>query len=271
MRSEFSKHRRSRLRRGASGIEFSPRSRGRPGRSRRLRTSRLLLLIAAVLALVLCAEAALAIFTSYRFALRKVRVEGASEFTLPLVLQQAPSPGPNLFALPGRRIADRLRALSFVEEVSLKKRPPGTLLIQLKERRPIAFFNQNGNAVFLDGSGVAFARPGPLPAGIPEVQGIEANPRALGRPIPGMKAFALREGLCALAQNTNLKVKTLVVDEHGCLAAHLVTGTQLRLGPPEELERKLLLVKAAIASLGPSRPAEYFDVSVPEAPIWKPL
>ncbi len=60
------------------------------------------------------------------------------------------------------------------------------------------------------------------------------------------------------------------MDERGWLTAHLVSGTELRLGPAQQLEEKLRVVEAVLASSGASRPAEYFDVSVLEAAVWKP-
>jgi cell division protein FtsQ len=259
-----------RLRKGTAGIEFSPRSRGRPGRSRRLRFRRLLSLIALLLFVILCAESAVALFTSHRFALREVRVEGASEFTFPVILQHAPSPGPNLFSLPARKALRRIQGLSFVKEAALKRRLPGTLIIRLKEREPIAFARQKQGTVFFDREGIAFLRPGPIPGGIVEMQGLEVSPREMGRRITGTSAEALHKGLSALAQNPQLKAKTLVVNERGWITVHLVSGTELRLGPAEELEEKMRVIEEASASLGPLRSAEYFDVSAPDAAVWKP-
>ncbi|NIM07045.1 MAG: FtsQ-type POTRA domain-containing protein [Armatimonadetes bacterium] len=260
----------SRLLRGSSGLEFSPRSRGRPGRSRRLRFRRALLCIVVLLSIVLAAECAVALFTSHRFALREVKVEGVSESALPLVLKHAPSPGPNLFSLPGRQIASKIQALSFVEEVDLKRRPFGTLIIRVKERRPIAYLKQKGQTVFVDGAGIAFLLQETIPGGIPELSGIEISAESIGRPISGTKATALCKGLAALTKNSTIKAKRLVVDERGWLTAHLVSGTELRLGPAQQLEEKLRVVEAVLASSGASRPAEYFDVSVLEAAVWKP-
>lgn len=259
------------LRRGRAGIEISPRSRGRPGRSRRLRVRRVLWLIAAALMLTLAGEVVYAAYTSYRFTLRRVIVEGASPATRALVLQQAPAPGPNLFALSKKQLARRVQSLSFVQSVALDRRPPGTLVIQVKERRPIACLRQGEQNIFLDDAGVAFARPGPLPAGLIEMRGISLSRSAMGRPTSGTAAAALLRGLFALAQNPNLKVKLLTADGNGWLTAQLASGCELRFGPAAQLEKKCQLAEAALAALGPARPAEYLDLSAPEAPVWKPL
>ena len=261
----------SRLRRGTSGLEFSPARRRRPIRSRRLRLRRLLWLIALSLGLILAGEILAAAFTSPRFAIQEVQIKGIDRFSLPLLVQETPpSIGANLFSFPTRRIARRLQSLAFIAEVKVKRKPPGTLLIFVKQRRPVGWLRQPWGVVLVDETAVAFVHPGPVPEGVPELRGLALSPRAIGERISGTKAFLLRKGLCALAQNPELKVNLLAVDERGWLTAHLCSGMELRLGPAKELERKLNLARVALSQLGKAAAFEYLDLSTPEAAVWKP-
>ena len=261
----------SRLRRGASGLEVN-RPGHRPRRSRRLRFRRLLWLIVCALVIVLMAEAAFALFTSYRFNLKEVRVEGADAGSVPLILQQAPAvPGGNIFSLRTGKIARRIKALSFVETVKIKRRPPNALLVVVSERKPTAYFRQGEKIILLDRSGLAFTHPQPDLKALTKLQGLEASGNVIGRRIGGTKAAILLKGLSAFAQNPDMKVKALMIDAQGWLTAQLTSGVQLRLGPAEQLEEKLSLAQTALSRLGSLRPAEYLDLSAPEAVVWKPL
>ena len=260
----------SRLRRGASGLEVN-RPGHRPGRSRRLRFRRLLWLIVFSLVMVLIAEAAFALFTSYRFNLKEVRVEGAGAGSVPLILQQAPAvPGGNIFSLRTGKIAQRIKALSFIETVKIMRRPPNALLVIVSERKPAAYFFQGEKIILLDRSGLAFTHPKPDLKALTELRGLEPSAN-VGRRVGGANAAILLKGLLAFAQNPSMSVKMLMVDAQGWLTAQLNSGVQLRLGPAEQLEEKLQLAQTALSRLGSLRPAEYLDLSAPEAVVWKPL
>lgn len=260
----------ARLRRSAAGVELATRKPKQARGPRRVRFARLLWLVILGLTLLLVGEIIFALFTSYRFTLTRVEVQGASAATRPLVLQQAPrTPGPNLFALRTGRLVEKLHRLSFVSSVALQRKPPGTLLIKVSERLPIAFFNGASGPIFVDHAGLAFTKPGPLPSGLVELQGLDPKQRALGRRLQGRNATSLLKGLSALLNSSKLRVKTLTVDGRGWLTVWLASGTELRLGATDQLERKLQLAELAIAG-GPSKDAEYLDLSAPEAVVWKP-
>jgi len=260
-----------RLRRGTSGLEFSLGRGRRPVRSRRLRLRRLLWLIALSLGVILAGEILFALFTSPRFAIQEVQIKGIDRFSLPLIVQETPPTiGANLFSFPAGRIARRLQAFSFVEEVKVKKNPPHTLLLVVRERRAVGWLRQPWGAVFVDETGLAFDHPGPVRKGVPELRGLELMPQIIGEHIRGTKAALLREGLRAFAQNPGLRVKVLAVDERGWLRAYLHSGMELRLGPARQLERKLDLARVVISNLKEAAAIEYLDLSIPEAAVWKP-
>ncbi len=224
-----------------------------------------------LLTLVLAAEVALALFTSPRFAIQQIRVEGAGPLSVPLITGQAAVRlGSNLFSFPTKQTARRVKAISSVGSVRIKKLPPRTLLISVTERRPVARLSLPWGSGLLDPAGLFFVRPGPAPEGLPELQGLSLSPQAVGHPLKGAKAVALRKGLAALAQNPYFKVKILAVDARGWLTAHLASGTELRLGEATQLPGKLALAQEALSRVKGTQTAEYVDVCAPEAIVWKP-
>jgi cell division protein FtsQ len=268
-----------RLRRGSSGLEVNlSGQRAGQVRRRRLRFRRLLILIALFLILVLIGELTVALFRSPRFAIVKVEFIGVTPATWPLVQTRLPQlEGANLFSLPTRRIARQLCTLSFAASAEVQRKPPRAVLITLNERKPVAFSRQPWGVAFLDAGGLTFSRPGAIPKGLPEIQGLVIPSRKSAYKINDTGARALQKGLAAFAQSAKLKLKVLSVDENGWLTATLASGVQLQLGSEDQLSRKLHIAAMALATLGPAHPAEYLDVSsprndpnAPEAIIWKP-
>jgi len=266
-------HTSARLRRGAAGLEFrSPRP-PRRFTGKRLRFRRILRMLILALCIGLLGEVIYTLYHSPRFNITAVKVEGAGLVSELMIREIAPAPGFNLFALQDEEIVRKIQQkknFSFVQKIEVRRRPPGTLLIKVQERRPVAFLQQPWGRILLDSGGVAFYSPNSLPKNLPELQGLAVEQASLGHPLKGERAKALQEGLAALTKSPKLKLQFLTIDERGELTAQLVGGAELRLGEADNLEEKVR--RAEIALSGPGKPeeVEYLDLSAPDAPVWKP-
>lgn len=267
------------FRRGASGFEVNMSSRRRPRRSPggRLRTRRLLWLIACCLAIVLSGEIVYAIFNSYRFALKEITISGVAPAAIPLVKQQLPqAPGPSIFVLRTGRIAQRVQALPFVEEVRIRRRPFHTLAVEVRERRAAAFSRQKWGTAYLDNRGLVFTRPGEIPDGLAEVTGISFSRRNILKTITGLHGQALRKAIAGFARRPNMKLRALGIDRNGWMIATLTSGIQLKLGNENQLEMKLLQAAAILEDLTKQKKQiEYIDVAAWDEKmrsgiVWKP-
>jgi cell division protein FtsQ len=263
----------SRLRRGTAGLEFrTPHAPRRSGR-RRLRVRLILQLLILALVIVLLGEVIYALYHSPRFALTAITIEGAGPASESLIREKLPASGGNLFAFPEQRFRRELgrdARFSFLAQVKLTRRLPGTLKIKVEERRPVAYLEQSWGRVYLDSRGRIFQTPDPPPAGLPELRGVVLPEDAPGGGFTGAKAEALQKGLAALTKSPKLKVQLLTVDDRDWLTARLQSGLELRFGAPEQLEEKVQRAEVALSQPGQPRSAEYYDFSAPEAPVWKP-
>jgi cell division protein FtsQ len=262
------------LRRGSSGFEVNMSNRRRPGRSRspRLRVRRLLILIACCLGLVLSGEILYALFHSYRFALREVRIVGVTPAAQPLIEARVPhAPGPSIFSLRSGRIIEAVKSLSFVERVSVRRRWPNILLVDVQERRPVAFCRQPWGIIYINKHGLAFSRPGAIPTGLPEIVGLSLSRSYLGKQVKGVRATAICQALASFARNRSMKLRLLEVDARGWMTTMLASGESVRLGSEEQLELKLNNATAVLKRLRKKQKVEYVDVSAPDAIVWKPV
>jgi cell division protein FtsQ len=68
--------------------------------------------------------------------------------------------GQPILGIDPDRIAQRIKAISWVESVVVERRLPETLYVRIKERTPMALWQQNGKLALIDGGGVVLTRQG---------------------------------------------------------------------------------------------------------------
>ncbi len=94
------------------------------------------------------------------FQVREVQVEGCDRIPRETFLSLIRMEGmPNLFTVHLRELAQAVEAHPWVEEVGARKIFPGKIVIQIKERKPIAIL-QLEDLYYIDAKGVIFSRVG---------------------------------------------------------------------------------------------------------------
>ncbi|MGW0215221.1 cell division protein FtsQ/DivIB [Micromonospora chokoriensis] len=118
------------------------------------------------------------------FGVREVRVEGADLVTPVQVHDAVAVPdGVPLARVDLAAVARRVGALAPVERATVSRDWPGTLVVRVTERTPVAAVPQGERFALIDGSGVAFRTVDQRPAELPQV--------TVGRPAaddPGTRA-----------------------------------------------------------------------------------
>lgn len=225
-----------------------------------------LAVVAGVVALL--AEGVAGVLYSPRFAVRTLRVQDAhfvppGEIAARLGLQ----PGDNLFRLHTGRLRAQVAAHPALAGATIYRRPPGTLVVKVVERRPAAFVRGPRGILYLDDQGHAFCGPPALAKGLCELQGVA--PPAVGRRCRAPQvttALAARQRLAAVG----LPPARIYLGGANRLAAR-AADTTLLLGEGRDLEAKAKLAKLVLARLAGMGGIEYVDLSSLEVPVWKPL
>jgi len=198
---------------------------------------------------------------SPRFALAGVELRGARELEATDVERALrPAMGENLFRLPLDAIERRLRAEPWVADVSVSRRLPDQLLVEVDEHRPAAVVDLDG-LYLADRAGRVFKRADLArgeAAGLPVVTGID---RDSYRRQPDEAQARIRDALAAAAAyaaDPRRPPLGEVHDDDDHRGITLYTRRPviaLRLGRPDgppELGRRLAVFDAAWAALSPA-------------------
>jgi cell division protein FtsQ len=224
---------------------------------RRLRPSARALVVAGAAA-VLLAVLTGATYTPV-FHLRDVRVEGTSVLSRPDVLRTAGlSSSTNVFHLDAGRIDAALEADPWILRADVERHLPGTVVIRITERTPIAAAMRGTQAEGVAADGVVL--PGASLQGLPEI-------RASLGDLSDADRLAAAEALAAMSPILRSRVGAVVALIDGGLRMQLSGGLSVLYGRGGEDGTKAASLRsvlrwAAERHIGVS----VVDVSVPGAP-----
>ncbi|HEY4396428.1 MAG TPA: FtsQ-type POTRA domain-containing protein [Acidimicrobiia bacterium] len=192
-----------------------------------------------------------------------IRVTGAQQAT-PAQVQQAAGVhrgDPILFVDTGA-VEHRVAGVSWVDKARVERSLGGEVDIHVTERRPVAWARRAPDRVALvDVHGRVLADAPTPPAGLPEITGLRAVPRA-GRDIAPVAAARLFE---KLPPALSLRTTRIAVDGDS-VTLGLRDGPEVRLGSPRDVAAKARAALAVLASTA-SAPPRYIDVRVPATPV----
>jgi cell division protein FtsQ len=179
--------------------------------------------------------------------------------------------GNPMTSLDERLVAGRLARLPWVDEATVKRDWPGTVVVTIRERRPLAASRGLGSTwMLVDPTGRSLELVEQPPENLLAFEGL---PRASE---PGAMLDDAARGVLAVARAVPhdripaIRVIALLAD--GTIELRLsplVPGQQapiVRFGPPERVEEKLVAVTTILDRVERSRMA-VIDVRVPSAPV----
>jgi cell division protein FtsQ len=223
------------------------------GRPRRLRAT-----VGAAVVLLLAAGA---FSRSPFFGADTIRVRGTDHLTRDDVLRIAGiGQGTNVLYLNGGSVENRLEQQPWIDEAGVDRDLPGTILIRIRERRPVAVVDRDGSPSLVADDGTIL---GPGPAGA--LPSIEA---AIGAPdLDGRAIAAGARTLAAIPPAMRDEVSAVELQRGGLVQVDLVSGVTASLGAGRDLVRKAQALAAVLRYVEERRLAvATIDVSAPSAP-----
>jgi len=218
--------------------------------------------IAAITAALLTATAVGLVRSPFVHA-RTIRVHGESHLTRSDVLRMAQiAVGVNVFMLDAGAAERRLEADPWVAEATISKHLPSTLVVEIKERSPVALIESTGflRLVAEDGTLLDVARPGvALPL-------IAAGETTAPEPSPTAIHDAAR-AVSAMSPALRRQVAQVSILADGQLRVDLRSGAPVSFGPAVDLVAKADALQALLRwASAQGAPVESADVRVPSAP-----
>jgi cell division protein FtsQ len=227
--------------------------------ARRVRPRRLVAVIAAA-ALVVAAGLVGATYTSL-FAADAIRVHGVHHLTKAEVLRLSGlERGVNVFHLDAAAIEARIERDPWVARATLSTELPGTVIVTIRERVPVAVVNDGTveRLVAGDGGLLGVGAPPNLPRIVAEQGATTTDPAAVR---------AAAGAVAAMRPDVRRQIAFVRLLPEGDLALELRSGVPVVYGSAEDAAPKAQALAAMLRSV--ERTGERFtsiDVSVPTAP-----
>jgi len=175
--------------------------------------------------------------------------------------------GQGLLDVDGAAAARGVRTLPWVASAAVVKRWPGEIRIRIVERTPVAFtISQAGNAAVVDETGRVLEWADVPPPGLGALTGLPpAGPAGSTLGPEGVAALAV-----AVALPAELRARSAGVlpaaGGRGQVDIRLQPEGLVRVGPPEDLERKFEAVRTVMANVDLQNLA-VLDVRRPDSPV----
>lgn len=223
----------------------------------RVRRRRVFIAVGTVLALALFVIAG--VFTPI-MAVRDVQLRGAQAVNTD-ELQQSLSrfQGVPLALVTDQDVHRAIEAFPLVQRYSIERIPPHTLIVTIEERVAAVALEREGGFDLLDPAGVLLGRVPERPVGVPlgsaELTDTSSPAFAAATSVVRDMPEDIRALLSAVRASNAQNVTFTLSD-----------GTEILWGESKETQRKAVVLRSLLASIGP---VSMIDLSAPDAPVFK--
>ena len=211
------------------------------------------------------------------FDIKDVVVNGAQMLSADEVRALAAIPlSENLFFAKFSRAEENLSKIHAIEEVRFYRIPPGTVLINIKERKPIAALLFQDKSAIIDGEGYILNRNSnmtlniPNQADLPVITGIGENEALDGNKVDNRVSYLISQVILKLSKY--LDSERIKLELGGLKNVSLILDDLLwvKFGETEGMRRKMAVFVALLPEIaGKWSKVEYVDVRYPENPVIK--
>jgi cell division protein FtsQ len=246
----------------ASPVDVDPRMRSRRIAVRRDQGKRRLKRLTVALAAVAILVAAVVATQTTLLDVDRVRIGGVGHTAAADVRRVAGiDPGDPMVGVDVGRAAARVEDLPWIATATVARRWPGTVVIRVTEREPLAIVGVTGGRVALvDGDGRVLDVTGHPPAGLPELTGVSSRGIAEGDELGRDPRDAL-----VILRALRERLPGMVASVSSDLDATLASGGGVRFGSTEDLDDKIVAVETVLADVDIDC-LELLDVRVPGSP-----
>lgn len=182
--------------------------------------------------------------TSPKFALKYIEIKGDSECEKDEVLRCSQvQVGINIFKLDMKEISSRLKLNYQIHDVDVSRKLPGTLVIILKKREPIAYVGDK-KIYQIDAQGVLYAGLLKEPkVELPVITGYKMESQSIGKKQDSASMIAVLSLLKEIFNELQLKFFKVDIEDVHDIKIYLAAGTQIYIGS-DDFHRKARKLKA---------------------------
>ena len=191
------------------------------------------------------------LFTTSRFAIKRVDVAGQKQLSAAEVVQASGlAPGQNLWSLDARRAAAAVEALPRVRRAEVVRTFPNRVTVYVEERQPFTLVNAGG-LLWVDEQGVPLGQETrPVTLDLPVISGVTRDDLAAGRFASERVAMAvaLLRTLMRAQSPLMSEISEIDVSRPEGPVLFMLSGVEVRIGS-EEWEGRLGRLGGVLAQL----------------------
>jgi cell division protein FtsQ len=203
------------------------------------------------------------------FALKDIESTGNTKVTEAEIIQKSGlSAGMNYFGLDTQLVEKRVLAIPLVEKVTVKKHLPDSVVINIKERKPLALFCTQEGLFVIDGKGYCLEKCTTAASyDLPIITGLKPDSLDPGEQV--IKSDDLEVVLAALEQDVQQQFSEINIAQTDNLIAYTRQGIPVFLGTTNKLSEKLDVAISYLDLLADEEEIEYIDIRSIQAPAVK--
>lgn len=201
--------------------------------------------------------------TSSGFDIEEIDIQGLNRLEEKEVLNLLSLGLPqNIFNMNLKEARERIETHPRIKEAVIHRRPPGRIIIRIKEREPIALINQKDSFLGVDASCVLFPLVEPLKEiDLPLITGINPSEIVLGQESKsGNLKIALDILKAVLSLKDPLFSQVSEINVEDGITLYTIEATQVRMGKEDFRDQLLNLQGVLIHLKKEKKRAEYIDL-----------
>ncbi len=169
----------------------------------------------------------------------------------------------NIFRLNAANIQQRLIKDLRIASAEVSRRLPGTIIITVQERQPVAFIATNYGFAQVDGKGMILAVAKSLRRmEAPLITGHNIGNAYVGETVEAPVLLSVLHYLSGLSESAFNRISEIHIDTQARLTGYMVNGSQIKLGEAEQMLAKAAKTSAIIANEKDALATiEYIDLS----------
>ncbi|MFW6305990.1 MAG: cell division protein FtsQ/DivIB [Bacillota bacterium] len=176
----------------------------------------------------------------------------------------------NILFLDHRKMNKKIAKNKYVKNVDIIKNYPDTIMINIKEREPIALISNNGEYVLFTVEGVIVEIDSDIKrVDVPEIKG-------LGYSLKNNDIFfssifeEIVQALDKISVSARTHIKYILYNEDQKLISEINEGIKVYLGSPEYITKKFNILQSVITKINnEDLNVEYIDLSIYKKPVIK--
>lgn len=202
------------------------------------------------------------------FTPHRVAVNGNQVVTKEQILSAAEiNPRTNIWLQNAKAIGKRVAAIPYIDTAEVRRLPPGTVVIDVTERKPFARLKTDEGAFLIDRSLRVLQPDDGSAQMLPIFEDPDRAPVRIGTTLDATALIALRDDEEALTA-AGLSTTNLTHDKYGDLVVVLRNGVRVLFGDETDLQKKIRLVDPILTQVGRAgRPIGTIDLRAPNTPV----